>query len=157
MRLVDVLLDSCTSGLTGHEGQVSITLSVVCIDPGTDPRSCCFRMIASSDRELSTSGCRHVQRCSSPPGSLAAARKSGISSGVRQEWALALMLAVARVTEVTSVDVDPANRNFAVWADRTGLFRRETVEVVSSNRDETGRITVNFARNTVVQTCGSRA
>ena len=59
--------------------------------------------------------------------SLAATRKSGISSEVKQEWVLALVLGVARVSEEASVEVDPANNDFAVWeslllrTDRTGL------------------------------------
>ena len=83
-------------------------------------------------------------------GSLAAARKSGISSWVKQEWALALVLAVARVSEDASVEMDPSNNDFTVWAsllphtDRTGLSSQERVEDESSNKPEMGRIT--FAR-----------
>ena len=42
---------------------------------------------------------------------VAAAGKSGTSSGVKQEWALALVLAVARVSEDASVDMDPPNND----------------------------------------------
>ena len=113
------------------------------IDPVADPQtlvSCSARVstgqvVASSDRELSTGSCRQgVVTNAARPAIFVAA---WFSSCRQKVWNLlrghtgsglsVLALAVARVSEEGSVEMDPPNNDFTVWAslllrtDRTGL------------------------------------